>query len=202
MFSFKRVRGGVRSGGELFELELIASLMRDVVSILGDDVAVVDMSDDPLAALEKELAPIAEPSFDPVLDRLLPDMSEVPEEARELRELTESGIRSTKVSNLTLVYRTLANSAGDVFVPEADIPAWLSALNDLRLVLGTRLDIDDAERADDVAVKAGKIADGEYSDAALTEDEEVENQLMLVYSMMSWWQDSLLDAVRFGRPRG
>lgn len=201
MYSFKRVRGGVSSGGDLFELELIASLIRDVVAILGEDVSVIDVTDDPLDALARELAPVPEPSFDPVMDRLLPDMSEDPEEARELRDLTESGIRSTKVSSLTAVYRGLSNSTGSIFVPEADIPMWMTALNDLRLVLGTRLDIDDAERAEEVAVRAGEIADGLHSDSELSEDEEVENQLMLVYAMVTWWQDSLIDAVRFSRPR-
>lgn len=202
MYSFKRVRGGISSGGDIFELELIASLMRDVVAILGEDVSVVDVSDDPLDALARELAPVPEPSFDPVIDRLLPDMSEDPDEARELRELTESGIRSTKVSNLTAVYRDLSSSTGRIYVPESEIPVWMSALNDLRLVLGTRLDIDDEERAEEVTHRAGEIADGIHTDNELTEDEEVENQLMLVYAMVSWWQDSLIDAVRFRRPRG
>lgn len=202
MYSFKRVRGGVASGGDIFELELIASLLRDVVAILGEDIAVVDVTDDPLDALAKELAPVPEPSFDPVIDRLLPDMSEDPEEARELRELTESGVRSTKVSNLTSVYRTLSSSTGRIHVPEAEIPVWMSALNDLRLVLGTRLDIDDEGRAEEVAHRAGEVADGTHSDKELTEEEEVENQLMLVYAMVTWWQDSLIDAVRFSRPRG
>lgn len=202
MFSFRRVRGGVSSGGDLFELELLASLMRDVVSILGEDVAVVDISDDPLEALAKELEPVGEPSPDPAIARLLPDMSENPDEAQELRKLTESGVRSAKVTNLTTVYRTLSNSTGKVFVPEDDIPAWMTALNDLRLVLGTRLEIDDTERAEEVAVRAGEIADGQGSETELTEEEEVDNQLMLVYAMVTWWQDSLLDAVRFSRPRG
>ena len=79
MFGFRRVRGGVSSGGDIFELEVIASLMRDVVSVLGEDVAVVDVTDDPLAVLERELAPAQEPSSDPALYRLLPDMSEDPE---------------------------------------------------------------------------------------------------------------------------
>lgn len=201
MFGFKRVRGGVSSGGDIFELELVASLMRDVVAILGEDVAVVDVTDDPLVTLEKELAPIAEPSFDPVVDRLLPDMSEDPDEARELRELSESGVRSTKVSNLTAVYRSLSSSTGRVFVPEDEIPMWMSALNDLRLVLGTRLDIDDTARAEEVAARAGEIADGQHAHP-LSEEDEVENQLMLVYAMISWWQDSLIDAVRLRRPRG
>ena len=202
MYSFKRVRGGIGSGGDVFELDLIASLLRDVVAILGEDVSVVDVTDDPLDALARELAPVREPSFDPVIDRLLPDMSEDPDEARELRELTESGIRYTKVSNLTAVYRELSNSSGRIFVPENDIPIWMSALNDLRLVLGTRLDIHDHERAEEVSHRAGEIADGIHADSELTEDEEVENQLMLVYAMVSWWQDSLIDAVRFSRPRG
>ncbi|WP_182353953.1 DUF2017 family protein [Flaviflexus huanghaiensis] len=201
MYGFKRVRGGVSSGGDIFELELVASLMRDVVAILGEDVAVVDVTDDPLAVLERELAPSAEPSFDPVVERLLPDMSEDPDEARELRELSESSVRSTKVSNLTSVYRALSSSTGRVFVAEDEIPVWMSALNDLRLVLGTRLDINDEARAEEVAARAGEIADGHHANP-LRDEDEVEHQLMLVYAMITWWQDSLIDAVRLRRPRG
>ncbi|WP_054952188.1 DUF2017 family protein [Flaviflexus massiliensis] len=202
MLSFRRVRGGVSSGGDLFELELVASLMRDIVAILGEDVAVVDLSDDPLDALERELAPSKDLSHDPAIVRLLPDMSEDPEEARELRELTESGVRANKVSNLTTVYRALNTSTGRVFVPENEIPAWLAALSDLRLVLGTRLDIDSSERADEVAKRAGEIADGMVTDEGMTEEEQVDHQLTLVYAMITWWQDSLLDAVRMRGPRG
>ncbi|MGO1402047.1 MAG: DUF2017 family protein [Flaviflexus sp.] len=202
MFGFRRVRGGVSSGGDIFELEVIASLMRDVVSVLGEDVAVVDVTDDPLAVLERELAPAQEPSSDPALYRLLPDMSEDPEEARELRQLTESSVRSTKISNLTTVYRVLSASTGRIFVAEDDIPVWMAALNDLRLVLATRLDIDSSERADEIAHRAGEIADGLHPQDPEDEEQEVENQLILVFAMITWWQDSLIDAVRLRRPRG
>ena len=202
MLSFRKVRGGVSSGGDIFELELVASLMRDIVSILGEDVAVVDVSDDPFEALEREFAPAQDASQDPAIARLLPDMSEDPDEARELRELTESGVRSAKVSNLTTVYRALNSSTGRVFVPDEDIQVWLSALTDLRIVLATRLDIDSSERSEEVAQSAADIADGKTSDEDLPEEEQVDHQLTLVYAMITWWQDSLIDAVRLRGPRG
>ena len=78
----------------------------------------------------------------------------------------------------------------------------MAALNDLRLVLATRLDIDSSERADEIAHRAGEIADGLHPQDPEDEEQEVENQLILVFAMITWWQDSLIDAVRLRRPRG
>lgn len=202
MFGFKRVRGGVSAGGDAMELELVANLMRDVMIVLGEDYdSAVTPDDDPLAVLERELAPVAPPSNDPALARLLPDMSEDPETAEEMRELTESSVRSAKVGHLKTIYQTLAGAEGMFIVPEKDVPAWLGGLNDLRLVLAARLDIDDSKKADEVTEKAMDLAERTEPIEGLTEEEEMNNQLALMYAMVSWWQDSLLDALRFHRPR-
>lgn len=195
MDAFRRTRTGVETTGSPAEFRIIASLLNDVVELLGG--AQEDL-DDPLARLEAELAPAGEPTNDPAVARLLPDMSEDPEQAGELRELTESMIRSAKVSHCTLVANQLS-SAGDVLrIDERDIPAWLAALNDLRLVLAARLDIVENEDADRVTRQAQAYAAGASAD----DGDEVGRELTLLYAMMGWWQDSLLQAVRFSRPAG
>lgn len=203
MYGFKRVRGGVSAGGDAMELELVANLMRDVMIILGEDPAEAAVpDDDPLAVLEREMRPAASPSDDPALSRLLPDMSEDPEMAEEMRNLTEGSVRSTKVGHLKIVYQTLDGVDGMFTVKDADVPAWLGALNDLRLVLAARLEIDSSEKADAVTEKAMDLAEQTEPREDLSEEEEMNNQLSLMYAMISWWQDSLIDAMRFHRPRG
>ncbi|MDO5723680.1 MAG: DUF2017 family protein [Flaviflexus sp.] len=195
MQGFVRTRTGVRSAGAPGEFRLISSLLGDIIELLGGET---EPGDDPLARLEAELAPAAQPTDDPAVARLLPDMSEDPDQAEELRALTESTIRQAKVAHCALVRDQLA-AAGEVLtIAEADIPAWLAALNDLRLVLASRLDIIDTEDADRVTRRAHAYAAGERAE----DGDEVTRELTVLYAMMGWWQDSLLQAVRFSRPAG
>lgn len=199
MRGFRRVRGGFEGAGEPAELQLIANLMKDVVITLGEDPDQLDeVDDDPLAALEKELDGALLPSSDPALALLLRDMSEDPAEAEEMRFLAEAGVRSAKVANLGAVYRRLTSSDGTFVIPTDEAPAWLGAINDLRLVLAARLDIDSAERAEQVTDRATYLAEN----PGAVDSDEPDHQLALLYAMMSWWQDSLLDAMRFSMPRG
>ena len=110
--------------------------------------------------------------------------------------ITEAEAR--KVAHLALVRDQLASADDCVRIPERDIPSWLAALTDLRLVLATRLDITDEESATRASQRAQAYARG----AQGVDDDEVSRELTLLYGMMSWWQDSLLQAVRFSRPAG
>lgn len=202
MRGFRRVRGGFAAAGEDYELALVARLMADVMIILGEDPDDLADEDDPLAALERELGGALLPSDDPALALLLRDMSEDPDEADEMRHLAEGGVRQVKISNLTTVYRRLDGASGEFVVPESEVSAWLSAFNDLRLVLAARLDITDSAKAEEITERATRLAENDAPDETLSEEQEMENQLCLMYAMMSWWQDSLLDALRFSMPRG
>jgi hypothetical protein len=118
---------------------------------------------------------------DPVLARLLPDGHRGdPGLAADYRELTESSLRSGKADDLATVRATLPPDGGDVRLDPDQAGAWLRCTNDLRLALGTRLEItEDTEPPDEVT--------GEDS------------QQLAVYYWLTSVQGSLVDALAAGR---
>ena len=88
---------------------------------------------------------------DPVLARLLPDGHRVdPALAADYRALTEFSLREGKTDDLAMVRATLPPDGGEVRLDLDEGAAWLRTSNDLRLALGTRLDVtEDTEPPDD-----------------------------------------------------
>jgi Domain of unknown function (DUF2017) len=86
----------------------------------------------------------AELPDDPVLARLLPDAyRDDPEASGEFRRYTEQGLRSGKAAAARTVLATLPPGGGRIRLSEPEGQAWLRALNDVRLALGTRLGVTD-----------------------------------------------------------
>ena len=119
---------------------------------------------------------------DPVLGRLFPDGHRSdPEMAADYRELTESSLRSAKADDLAMVRASLPTEGGEVRLDADQAGAWLRTSNDLRLALGTRLDIsEDTEPPEEMA--------GE------------EDQQLAVYYWLTAVQGSLVDALVAARP--
>ena len=119
---------------------------------------------------------------DPVLGRLFPDGHRSdPELAADYRELTESSLRSAKADDLAMVRASLPAEGGEVRLDADQAGAWLRTSNDLRLALGTRLDIsEETEPPEEVA--------GE------------EDQQLAVYYWLTAVQGSLVDALVAARP--
>ena len=118
---------------------------------------------------------------DPVMARLLPDGHRGdPELAADYRELTEASLRSGKADDLAMVRATLPQGGGEVRLDQEQAAAWLRTTNDLRLAMGTRLEItEDTEPPDEVT--------GE------------EDQQLAVYYWLTALQGSLVDALVAGR---
>ena len=118
---------------------------------------------------------------DPVMARLLPDGHRGdPELAADYRELTESSLRSGKSDDLAMVRATLPENGGEVRLDAEQAAAWLRTSNDLRLAMGTRLDIgEDTEPPEEIT--------GE------------EDQQLAVYYWLTALQGSLVDALVAGR---
>lgn len=114
---------------------------------------------------------------DAVMARLLPDGHRGdPELATDYRELTESSLRSGKADDLATVRASLPAAGGEVRLDSDQAAAWLRSTNDLRLALGTRLDItDDTEPPEEI-----------------TGDED---QQLAVYYWLTALQGSLVDAL-------
>ena len=99
------------------------------------------LSIEELAAAIGAAGPTSPPE-DPVLARLLPDAyRDDPEAAGEFRRYTEQGLRSGKVAAAQTVLDTLPARGGHVRLGPEDAQAWLRALNDVRLAIGTVLGI-------------------------------------------------------------
>jgi hypothetical protein len=131
-----------------------------------------------LDQLEQLLAADAEDvGDDPVLARLLPDGHRGDAEiAADYREMTESALRGGKADDLAIVRATLPAEGGEVRLDADQAASWLRSSNDLRLALGTRLDIqDDTEPPEEIT--------GE------------EDQQLAVYYWLTAMQGSLVDAL-------
>ncbi|HYT09628.1 MAG TPA: DUF2017 domain-containing protein [Mycobacteriales bacterium] len=91
---------------------------------------------------DREAAGRARPD-DPALARLLPDgYRDDPDAAGEFRRLTESSLRREKVAAAERMLAALpADGPGEVRLDAAATETWLGTLNDVRLALGTRLDV-------------------------------------------------------------
>lgn len=110
---------------------------------------------------------------DPSLRRLFPTAHEDPEREREYRELTHDQLVSGRRRALDVLSETAENDL--LTAEEAD--AWIRAVNDARLILGTRLDITE-----------------DYDWDALGEGTPRAQELAL-YAYLSWLQEQLVAAV-------
>ncbi|GHE28165.1 DUF2017 domain-containing protein [Streptomyces capitiformicae] len=156
--------GGAAVALDEVEISIIRSLAVQLLELIGPGPA-EDAPDDPLAELFAE-GP-SEPPEDPVLKRLFPDAysdpegtptSEAAEEQRayssEFRRFTENDLRAGKRDNALAVVRSLdtlsaVGEGGAVLkLSPDDSRQWLGCLNDLRLAIGSRLDVVDEEDAD------------------------------------------------------
>ncbi|MFJ8631757.1 DUF2017 domain-containing protein [Streptomyces sp. NPDC093568] len=158
--------GGAAVALDDVEISIIRSLAVQLLELIGPGPG-EDAPDDPLAELFAE-GP-SEPPADPVLKRLFPDAYSDPEgtpqakEAEEqraysaeFRRYTENDLRAGKRDNALAVVRSLdalsSASAGEggavLKLSVEESQQWLGALNDLRLAIGSRLDIADEDDTD------------------------------------------------------
>jgi hypothetical protein len=158
---FRRYRGDVEMHFDSGEASLVRQLVEDLLSRLG---AVDD----------------AEPVADPVLRRLFPDgYNDDPEAASELRSLIQDDLRDGKIGSARIVLESLADlpPSGRLRLGADQSGAWLGTLNDLRLTLGTALDVTDD------------------TDLELEGDDETESFALSVYGFLGWLQGNLVEAL-------
>ena len=172
---FKRTRKGVEARFEPVEADVMAQCATELLDLLGEDEAA---DEDPLAALVG--LSDAERPDDPALLRLFPDAyagdtEEGREAARDFRRYTESDLRTGKRAAAAAVLAALPSGGGSVLLDRDACDRWLSCLNDLRLVLGTRLEVQEDTELEDLP-------------------EEL-HQLYAVYGWLGWAQESLLSCL-------
>ncbi|MBF6171730.1 oxidative stress transcriptional regulator AosR [Nocardia blacklockiae] len=173
----------LRSEMDAREAEVLRSLVGAVTGLLSDRAQ--SAPEDDLAALTGLRTGNTEPPDDPRLARLLPDFHRPepgsPDADRAdlnsaLRGLHEPDIIEAKVAAGGVVLDTLPPAGGKIALTPEQADAWLTALNDVRLALGTALGIDDdtPEQFDPDDPRAPHLD---------------------VYHWLTWMQDSLLQAL-------
>ena len=174
------------------EASVLASAVRQLSQLLGEAGAV---DDDPLAAMVGlPVGEVRRPD-DPAVARLFPDAYrpdagdgadlDVEQAAGEFRRYTEGDLRAGKRAQAAAVLEGLSSvpQGGRLRLDRPGADAWLGTLNDLRLVLGTRLDVTE-----------------QTYDLPPPDDEEQAHALQ-VYGWLGWLQESLLDCLD-PSPRG
>jgi hypothetical protein len=143
--------------------------------------------EDPLAQLvgmgDPLSAPVGPPQ-DPALARLLPDAHrDDPQLSLEFRRLTELGLRSRKRAAARRSAELLATERSPTLDPDS-ARTLLRAMNDLRLVLGERLELQDEADAELLhkRLRAGKGPQEWMGAAAL-------------YEELTYWLEYLVQAV-------
>lgn len=122
---------------------------------------------------------------DPVLGRLLPDFhnldpdnpaQEDMDSVAALRSLHEPQVLDAKVGVAAVVMQTLPPDGGEVRLSYEQADAWLAALNDVRLALGTALDVTD-DMPDELP------------------ESDPRSSHLGVYHWLTWVQESLVQAL-------
>ena len=141
MASIKRKGDLIRVRLEPEERMVLSGFAREVAELLGG-VAATDP--DPLAAMVGMGSDTSStPPEDPALRRLLPDAYDDPAGAAEFRRLTDDELRRGKTSSLTRLAEDVEGSDGELEIDMETADVWVQALNDVRLVLGVRLKVED-----------------------------------------------------------
>ena len=180
---------------ELIEIarDYLQNFLEQAIELIDAPSDVVDS--DPLKVMFGPVGPTTM-SRDPALARLFPQAYTDDDEASgEFRKFAEPDLRIRKVSDAKRAIDTLA--PGPVSLTHEDALAWLGALNDLRLVLGTRLDIGSdlydnlGEEFDDDEEFSGDDA----IDVDADEFDDPEDVLREFYGYLTYLQGTLVESL-------
>lgn len=159
------------------ERDVLLNLIEQLIELLSERVD--HGHEDPLAALVG-ITSHDSPPEDEVLRRLLPNAYADEVQASEFRRYTESTLRGKKQAH-AMSMRMYLKSADDgiVDLDHDSANAWLGAINDMRLALGVRLNVQ--ENTSDVL-------------ELLSPDDPLRG-VYAVYTWLGWLQESLLSAL-------
>lgn len=186
MEAFAYRDGGFSSSMSRGEALLLRQLASEVLVVLDDPGDFATTSSMINAATETEQR--REAPRERSLRMLLPSMSDDGEDAARMRALTEDLLRTEKSVRLRAMVSDLEHityGGGDTLViPRSEVWKWLAALNDIRLGLAGELELSDRSDAQRIEELAMSEPTGERAQTVAA-----------IYMLVTWWQDSLLDAV-------
>jgi hypothetical protein len=183
---FRRTRRGIRVALNPIEVTVLEHVIREVAEVIGPPPAVTDSD-----SWARKLG-LSEPNglgdagqgwpapADPVRSRLFPAAyPDDDEAASEFRRFTEDDLRAGKAANAGAVLDSLPERGGAIALDDDGCAAWLGALNDARLAVGTALEVDENTQ--------NELAALPISDPRA--------QRLAVYLWLGELQDSLLEAL-------
>ncbi|MFF0448207.1 DUF2017 domain-containing protein [Streptomyces sp. NPDC004609] len=187
--------GGAAVTLDEVEIAILRSLAVQMVELIGPGDQPVE-GEDPLAALFAE-GP-SKPPADEALARLFPDGYTGPEAdaadeelkaaSAEFRRFTENDLRTRKREDALSVIRDLdsltVNGEGEAVLKLTadDSRRWLGALNDLRLTIGTRLEVSDDE-------------DDEGAGLYRLPDSDPRKPMVMAYLWLGMLQETLIETL-------
>lgn len=150
---------GLRARLDVYEARLLRELVAEMKTVLEADI----------------------PQQDAVMARLFPDGYEDPEDAQRYRELVQDDLRKHKAEALRTVSERLGTRGKLVSsIPFEELDAWLSVITDIRLAIGTRLDVT------------------EEMMAAEPPPESPDTPALSVLHWLGWLQETMLQAIDGG----
>ncbi len=182
MSNFEKVSGGFSLDLTIDEAHILINLVEQLLELLGEgDFFHHYDSSDPFAQLMAMPDEIVAPE-DPVLMRLLPNAYSDPEAASDFRRYTEPALRGNKQRTLRHMREeltVLVDEDRDGVIEELDAQIWLLGINDLRLALSVRLEIDASS----------------FEKFELLPDTDHQKPVYAVYFWLGWLQENLLSAL-------
>ena len=162
------------------EREVLINLSEQIIELLAERVD--NSNDDPLAAMVGITVHDAPPE-DEVLLRLLPNAYADEAAASEFRRYTESVLRTKKQAHAMSIRTMLMSSEdGSIELNHELANAWLGGLNDIRLALGVRLNVEK----------------NSHEELELLAPDDPMRGVYGVYSWLGWLQGNLLEALMDG----
>ena len=176
---FKRTRRGIEAKIEQVEAVILAQCASELLSLLGESD---EIPDDPIEAMVGLPSGDVRTPEDPALARLLPDAyGDDAAAASDFRRYTEADLRAGKrasASTVLAALQPLLADGGKLTLDRDQADAWLWWLNDIRLVLGTRLD----------------VTEDTYDEPDLSDDDP-RAQITAIYGWLGWLQESLISCL-------
>lgn len=124
-------------------------------------------------------APVLDEEVQAALARLSPDaVRDDPDASAAFRELTAADLEETRQER----FAVLAATIDQIYLDEAQASAWLGAVNDLRLVHGTRLGVTEATGAEPV------------------DESDPDAPNLIVFLWLGWVEEQIVDALAEGLP--
>lgn len=183
MKGWRHKGGQFLAGFDRQEAALVRGLVRQVLEML--EVRAEEAPQDDLAELTGiRTGPSTAPD-DPILSRLLPDFHRLDDDAPSqedqnsaaaLRSLHEPELLAIKTGAAGTLLETCPPNGGEVRLTLEQAEAWLTSLNDVRLALGTALDVTE-DMPDDLP------------------PEDPREPHLNVYHWLTWVQESLVQAM-------